>query len=138
MHGHADHDFLFRSTNRCGPRATTSRATSAGFKSGPWEDLYRVKRPRRRECCFRQNRPQLFPGGRPRRRHPGVNPKITRQYGSRPEGTTSLVATIDHHRRVSTWAAKGPNMRNPIVVEDIEGMRRRQGIDDVELREEIR
>src|SRR5438552_1517169 len=42
MHGHADHDFLFRSTNRCGPRATTSRATSAGFKSGPWEDLYRV------------------------------------------------------------------------------------------------
>ena len=29
-------------------------------------------------------------------------------------------------------------MRNPIVVEDIEGMRRRQGIDDVELREEIR
>ncbi len=29
-------------------------------------------------------------------------------------------------------------MRNSIVVEDIEGMRRRQGIDDVELREEIR
>jgi hypothetical protein len=29
-------------------------------------------------------------------------------------------------------------MRNPIVVEDIEGMRRRQGIDDAELREEIR
>jgi hypothetical protein len=29
-------------------------------------------------------------------------------------------------------------MRNPIVVEDIESMRRRQGIDDAELREEIR
>jgi hypothetical protein len=29
-------------------------------------------------------------------------------------------------------------MRNSIVVEDIERMRRRQGIDDVELREEIR
>jgi hypothetical protein len=28
-------------------------------------------------------------------------------------------------------------MRNPIVVEDIEQMRRRQGIDDVELRQEI-
>ncbi len=29
-------------------------------------------------------------------------------------------------------------MRNPIVVEDIERMRRRQGIDDAELRDEIR
>ncbi len=29
-------------------------------------------------------------------------------------------------------------MQSSIVVEDIEGMRRRQGIDDVELREEIR
>jgi hypothetical protein len=29
-------------------------------------------------------------------------------------------------------------MRNRIVVEDIEEMRRREGIDDVELREEIR
>jgi hypothetical protein len=29
-------------------------------------------------------------------------------------------------------------MPSPIVVEDIEGMRRQQGIDDVELREEIR
>lgn len=29
-------------------------------------------------------------------------------------------------------------MQNPIVVEDIDGMRRQQGIDDVELQEEIR
>jgi hypothetical protein len=29
-------------------------------------------------------------------------------------------------------------MRTPIVVEDIDSMRRRQGIDDVELQEEIR
>jgi hypothetical protein len=29
-------------------------------------------------------------------------------------------------------------MRNAIVLEDIDGMRRRQGIDDVELQEEIR
>jgi hypothetical protein len=29
-------------------------------------------------------------------------------------------------------------MRNPVAIEDIEEMRRREGIDDVELREEIR
>jgi hypothetical protein len=32
---------------------------------------------------------------------------------------------------------KGPTMSDLIVIEDIEGMRRRVGIDDVELREEI-
>jgi hypothetical protein len=29
-------------------------------------------------------------------------------------------------------------MRNPVAIEDIEAMRRREGIEDVELREEIR
>jgi hypothetical protein len=31
-----------------------------------------------------------------------------------------------------------PSMRNPVEIEDIEEMRRREGINDVELREEIR
>src|SRR4051794_12299675 len=34
--------------------------------------------------------------------------------------------------------AKGPSVRNPVEIENIEEMRRREGIEDVELREEIR
>jgi hypothetical protein len=40
--------------------------------------------------------------------------------------------------RTSSWAGtKGSSMRHRVMIEDIEEMRRRQGIDDVELREEI-
>src|SRR5262249_32200911 len=34
--------------------------------------------------------------------------------------------------------AKGPSMKHPIEIENIEGLRRREGIDDAELREEVR
>jgi hypothetical protein len=34
--------------------------------------------------------------------------------------------------------ANGPGMKNPVEIENIEGMRCRAGIDDVELRDQIR
>jgi hypothetical protein len=67
------------------------------------------------------------------------NPGLSIQAAVGPETHEGYREGEHNHRpRYKPGRAKGPTMRNPVAIETIEEMRRREGIEDVELRAEIR
>jgi hypothetical protein len=62
------------------------------------------------------------------------------QHSSLPkrQAVPSKKGRTTHQKGATSAAAKSPTVRNPIEIEKIEEIRRQEGIDDVELRVEIR
>src|SRR4051812_26246795 len=97
------------------------------------------ERPRRRGRRFGQGRPQLLPGGRGRREHHRIHPAALEAVLTWCRGDRDPFSALTNARaRLRPRRAAGPIMRDSVAIENIEALRRLEGIDDVELREEIR